>query len=270
MIGIAPVTPPPPRGPADLTTAPPQSVAPRAVEPRPESAAPDSKAEYAPPRPLLQSQRTMLGLAPPVSVDVEAPPDTFAAPDGGLFTSQPPAAAMPTAPMVRETDRPRDKLDTIPPRSRRRQGGRGVVIAVMGAALVLVIAVVARRLFSSDDHAASESTPVRQEVVTAPPQGTMAPAAPADAPTPTSAATVVATPTATATNTAATTVEPPVAAPSAAPAPAAPRDQEPSKASHAVRHAAARPSRPAPAHTASHAVAPPPAPHGSIVRESPF
>jgi hypothetical protein len=229
----------------------------------PEEAAPDSKSEYAPPRALPAAQRTVLGMSPPVSVDL---------PPGNVNTSLTSAA-----PAAYEPDIDSAKLDTIPPR-RRQAGARRIVFGVMGVALALVAAVGVRQILKSSSPEAAPS-PARVEVVTkttpTPPQPPVPEVPPPPPPT---------------TEVAAAPAEPAAADTAEAPEPPAP--EKPAADTHRPV-AEVAPARPAPARQVQRrpapprpekktttrqkepgkasATTPPPSPGGgSIVRESPF
>jgi hypothetical protein len=247
---------------APAPVAEPAPVRAKMPSPVPEEAAPDSKSEYAPPRALPAAQRTMLGMSPPVSVDL--PP--------GTVNTAPAAVAEPA---YEQPDQETARLDTIPPR-RRQAGARRIVFGVMGVAIALVAAVGVRQMIkpSSEAH---PPVPARVEIVAA---KTAVPApepSPAPSPPPAASTTEVAAAEAAPEPPPAETAEPEKPAPET-------RKHEPVvEVAHAAPARAPRRAAPPPPRTPekkaatrkesgkSTAAPPPPSPGGgSIVRESPF
>ena len=157
-----------------LQPAPPPPPAPAAPEARAVASLPDAKSEYAPPRPLLSPQRTMLGLAPPASVSVAPLPGNATTTPLGM---SPPSSSRPALQVVTEASAPHFAIpepelrssptrDTIPPLSRRGGRGRtGIVVGVLGVATALVAAVALTSMTGSS--AESGTTTTRTEAVPA-------------------------------------------------------------------------------------------------------
>ncbi|HEX4337429.1 MAG TPA: hypothetical protein VH062_16055 [Polyangiaceae bacterium] len=136
---------------------------------------PVRRSDYAPPRPLAMSNRTMMGLAPPPAVEVSLPPPPPSATTTPLGLAGPPASkpalhvvaetsalGMEAAPKDDDRDRFRNAtrvalaartmdpdFDIPVPRKRKT----GLVTGIVAVAAVLVVAVVVRTVFFKSDDA---------------------------------------------------------------------------------------------------------------------
>lgn len=224
---------------------------------------PDSKTEYAPPRPLPAAQKTVLGLAPPTTIEVagdRGPPPDLAqtAADARGISDEP----------GREDEAPAStNIDTIPPRSRQQSGGgRALVLGIVGGGLIVILVLAARSFFAGNSGATATVDARRTEAVPA-----VASAAP---PAPTQVAPAEPPPEETAAEKPEETAEAPTEEPEPPVVAEKPRAAKASRATTSTRRATAtskveRPkARPEPKPARS--TSPRPATGGAIVRDSPF